>query len=155
MGPAAFHVGHRPGSDSPPAAPASCDQTGFLRSGQTLAYRTSRVPPVARGSIDRFAPVRASRQDGEAMTLMLSRRVMLSCGGMLLCSAALATPEDTPKPASLAGQLLVATQQMGDPRFRHAVILMVKHDKTGALGIVINRPIEELTLAKLMQGLGQ
>jgi len=55
------------------------------------------------------------------MTLMLSRRVMLSCGGMLLSAAALATPEDTPKPASLAGQLLVATQQMGDPRFRHAV----------------------------------
>jgi putative transcriptional regulator len=89
------------------------------------------------------------------MSLMLSRRVMLSCGGMLLSAAALATTEDTPKPASLAGQLLVATQQMGDPRFRHAVILMVKHDKTGALGIVINRPIEELTLAKLMQGLGQ
>jgi putative transcriptional regulator len=57
--------------------------------------------------------------------------------------------------ASLAGQLLVASPDIGDPRFRHAVILIVQHDKTGALGIVINRPAEELPLAKLLQALGQ
>jgi putative transcriptional regulator len=91
----------------------------------------------------------------QPMTLVLSRRVMLSCGGILLCSSALATPEDTPKPASLAGQLLVATQEMGDPRFRQAVILMVKHDKTGALGITVNHPVEEMPMAKLMKLLGQ
>lgn len=89
------------------------------------------------------------------MTLMLPRRVMLSCGGMLLCSAAWATPEDAQKPASLAGQLLIATDAMGDPRFRHSVILMAKHDKTGALGVAVNRPIEPMPLAKLMALLGQ
>ena len=31
---------------------------------------------------------------------------------------------------------------MSDPRFRHTVILMVRHNKDGALGIVINRPAE-------------
>lgn len=64
------------------------------------------------------------------MTLILSRRVVLSCGGMVpLCPAAWATPEDASKSTSLAGQLLVATDAMGDPRFRHSVILLAKHDK--------------------------
>lgn len=89
------------------------------------------------------------------MTHMLSRRVLLSCGGMLLCPAVRATPEDASKPVSLAGQLLVATDAMGDPRFRRSVILMAKHDKTGALGVTVNRPIEQMQLTKLMALLGQ
>jgi putative transcriptional regulator len=97
----------------------------------------------------------ASRQDTDAMTLMLSRRVLLSCGGMLLCPAVFATPEDAAKPTSLAGQLLVATDAMGDPRFRHSVILLAKHDKTGALGVAVNHPIEQMPLTKLMALLGQ
>ena len=66
-------------------------------------------------------------------------------------------PEVTPTPrdSSLAGQLLVAEPDMGDPRFQHVVILMVQHSKTGALGIIINRPIEERTLASLLQAIGQ
>ena len=65
-----------------------------------------------------------------------------------------ATPEATRRPHSLAGQLLVAEPEMSDPRFRHTVILMVQHDKNGALGIVINRPIDEMPLAKLLDALG-
>lgn len=89
------------------------------------------------------------------MTLMLSRRVLLSCGGMLLFPAAWATPEDASKPISLAGQLLIATDAMGDPRFRRSVILMAKHDKSGALGVTVNRPIEQMQMTKLMVLLGQ
>src|SRR5258708_36205753 len=44
---------------------------------------------------------------------------------------------------------------MGDPRFRHAVILIVRHDKEGALGIVINRPVEERPLASLLEAMGE
>ena len=55
-----------------------------------------------------------------------------------------------PRPgASLAGQLLVATREMSDPRFRQTVILMAQHNEDGALGVVINRPLQELPLAKL------
>ena len=43
---------------------------------------------------------------------------------------------------------------MSDPRFRHTVILMVRHNKDGALGIVINRPARELPVAKLLDALG-
>jgi putative transcriptional regulator len=87
-----------------------------------------------------------------------SRRVMLWFGALLmspmLFTAALSKPEDTRPGASLAGQLLVATPEMGDPRFRHAVILMVQHDSKGALGIVINRPVEQVPAAKLLDALG-
>ncbi len=56
--------------------------------------------------------------------------------------------------ASLAGQLLVAAPTMGDPRFAHAVILVVRQDRSGAFGIVINHPIEERSVASLLTATG-
>ncbi len=56
--------------------------------------------------------------------------------------------------SSLAGQLLIAAPGMGDPRFAQTVILMVRHDRTGAFGIVINRPMGERSLAGLLAALG-
>ena len=56
---------------------------------------------------------------------------------------------------SLAGQLLVATPEMGDPRFSKTVIVMVRHDHTGALGLVINKLIGSSTLADLLAGFGE
>lgn len=56
---------------------------------------------------------------------------------------------------SLAGQLLIASPKMADPRFYRAVILMVRHDTGGALGIVINRPAEERSIAGLLGALGE
>lgn len=73
----------------------------------------------------------------------------------MLPAAGLAAPEQARPGASLAGQLVVATTDMSDPRFQRTVILMAQHSKEGALGIVINRPIEELPLAKLLTMLGQ
>jgi putative transcriptional regulator len=69
-------------------------------------------------------------------------------------NVALSKPEDARPGASLAGQLLVATPEMSDPRFRRTVILMVRHNKDGALGIAINRPAKELPVAKLLEALG-
>jgi len=68
--------------------------------------------------------------------------------------AALPNAADTPRHDSLAGQLLIAAPNMPDPRFYQTVILMVRHDKDGALGIVINRPLRERSLASLLQALG-
>lgn len=42
----------------------------------------------------------------------------------------------------LAGRLLVATPRLADPNFRRAVVLMLDHSSEGALGIVVNRPLE-------------
>ena len=92
------------------------------------------------------------------MTLVRSRRVALGFGVLLaspaLFSAALSKPEDVRPGASLAGQLLVATPDMSDPRFRQTVILMAQHNGDGALGIVINRPLKEMPVAKLLDTLG-
>jgi putative transcriptional regulator len=73
----------------------------------------------------------------------------------ILLATALPAPADTPQRASLAGQLLVAAPAMGDPRFRQTVILMVRHDRTGAFGIIVNRPVGEHPLADLLAALGQ
>ena len=51
---------------------------------------------------------------------------------------------------SLAGQLLVAMPQMGDPRFARSVIYLCTHSgDAGAMGLVINKVLGSLTLAEL------
>ncbi len=52
--------------------------------------------------------------------------------------------------SSLAGQLLVAMPQMGDPRFARSVIYMCAHSgDAGAMGLVINKVVGSLTMAEL------
>jgi putative transcriptional regulator len=72
-----------------------------------------------------------------------------------LVDAALEAPREVPAQTSLAGQLLIASPSMGDPRFTQTVVLMARHDKTGAFGIVINRPVGERPLASLLEALGE
>lgn len=69
--------------------------------------------------------------------------------------AALPTPDETPARISLAGQLLIASPGMGDPRFDHTVILVVQHSQSGAVGLVINRPLGDRPLASLLEILGE
>lgn len=42
----------------------------------------------------------------------------------------------------LAGQLLVATPGLIEDTFRRTVILLLRHDDDGALGLILNRPLE-------------
>src|SRR5215471_20686697 len=91
------------------------------------------------------------------MFLMASRRsifafLVLSLPGMLFAAAS--HPAEAPAPPSLKGQLLIATPAMRDTRFDRAVILMVRHDGDGALGIVINRPLGEKPLAEILAAFG-
>lgn len=63
--------------------------------------------------------------------------------------------QETPSEAKgLAGQLLVATPAMSDPRFVETVIFMVKHDASGAMGLVVNRPVGEIAMTDLLKELG-
>jgi putative transcriptional regulator len=51
---------------------------------------------------------------------------------------------------SLAGQLLVAMPQMGDPRFARSVIYLCTHSSdAGAMGLVVNKVLGSLTVAEL------
>lgn len=83
----------------------------------------------------------------------ISRRAVVSF--IASVAPAFATPEITPGDTTLAGQLLIATPAMGDPRFAKTVILMVRHSKAGAMGITINRPIGQRPLADLLRAIGQ
>jgi len=47
---------------------------------------------------------------------------------------------------SFQGQLLIASPKLFDPNFFRSVILLVQHGENGALGLVLNRPLE-MTIA--------
>ncbi len=59
-----------------------------------------------------------------------------------------------PKAGSIAGQFLVATDELRDPRFVRTVVYMVRHEAGGAMGLVVNRPVGETPLADLLDRLG-
>jgi putative transcriptional regulator len=54
----------------------------------------------------------------------------------------------------LKGRILIAMPGIGDPRFERAVLLLCSHDGEHAMGIVLNRPLEGLSIAGLLQRLG-
>jgi putative transcriptional regulator len=43
---------------------------------------------------------------------------------------------------SLKGQLLIAGGRLYDDDFRHTVVLIGSHDQTGAVGVILNRPLD-------------
>jgi putative transcriptional regulator len=59
----------------------------------------------------------------------------VACGG---CSAETVVTEASME--SLSGKLLVASPRLNDPNFSRTVVLLVEHDRGGALGLVLNRP---------------
>jgi putative transcriptional regulator len=89
-------------------------------------------------------------------------RPLATTGAALLLALALvstgAAPERAPAPQpvaeTLGGQLLVATAQLQDPRFVRTVVYLVRHDASGAMGLIVNRRVGEMPLAALMQQLG-
>ena len=54
---------------------------------------------------------------------------------------------------SLAPGLLLAMPQLLDPNFHHAVILVTQHDEDGAIGFIVNRPLE-VPVAEVLKELG-
>jgi putative transcriptional regulator len=86
-----------------------------------------------------------------------SLRLLVTFAALLAPAAlfgAAPTTVDTPQGQFLTGQFLVATPEMGDPRFHETVILMVRHSKDGAMGLIINRPAGDQKLSRILQDLG-
>ncbi len=54
----------------------------------------------------------------------------------------------------LAGQLLVAMPQMQDPRFQRSVIYICAHTAEGAMGLMVNRLLDQLSFPDLLEQLG-
>jgi putative transcriptional regulator len=60
---------------------------------------------------------------------------------------------DTASTQPLTGQLLIAMPGMGDPRFEYAVVMLCAHSDEGAMGIIINKRVPDLTLDELLEQL--
>ncbi|NOG71354.1 YqgE/AlgH family protein [Roseicella sp. DB1501] len=54
----------------------------------------------------------------------------------------------------LGGQVLIAMPSMQDPRFARSVICLCAHSPDGAMGIVLNKPLEGLSFDELLKQLG-
>jgi len=84
----------------------------------------------------------------------MPRSVRLLLISLLALGGAAEQPADAATGDPLVGQFLVATPELQDPNFYHTVVLVVRHDETGAMGLVINRMIAKGPLGKLLEGLG-
>ncbi|MGB4909912.1 MAG: YqgE/AlgH family protein [Tabrizicola sp.] len=53
----------------------------------------------------------------------------------------------------LAGQILIAMPGMADPRFERSVVLLCAHSEEGAMGLIVNKPLQELSFSGLLEHL--
>src|SRR5262249_15754748 len=70
---------------------------------------------------------------------------------VITVATAFATDQDGPW---LTGQFLVATEQLSSPPFARTVIYLILHDASGAMGLIVNRPVGEVPLARLLDSFG-
>ncbi|MDJ0943041.1 MAG: YqgE/AlgH family protein [Kiloniellales bacterium] len=54
----------------------------------------------------------------------------------------------------LAGRLLIAREDLRDPNFDRTVVFMLRHDRRGAMGLVINRRLGQVPLQVLLDEMG-
>ncbi len=69
-------------------------------------------------------------------------------GSMVVIAALLAMPLWAAE--SVSGRFLVAEPDLGGSPFGQTVILMFEHGDAGAVGVVVNRPVEELALSDIV-----
>ncbi|MEM9786785.1 MAG: YqgE/AlgH family protein [Pseudomonadota bacterium] len=53
----------------------------------------------------------------------------------------------------LTGKLLVAMPGMGDPRFTRSVVYICAHDADGSMGLIVNKPQQEVDFSNLLEEL--
>lgn len=65
------------------------------------------------------------------------------------------TTRSPPEPAGgyLTGELLIAMPGMQDPRFDHSVVCLCAHSAEGAMGLVVNRPLDGMMFDDLLRQL--
>ncbi len=60
---------------------------------------------------------------------------------------------NAPQQDFLAGQLLIAMPNMGDPRFERSVILICAHDTDHAMGVIVNKRLDDVEFPDLLDQL--
>jgi putative transcriptional regulator len=57
--------------------------------------------------------------------------------------------------SSTQGKLLIASPRLADPNFARSVVLMIQHGEQGALGLILNRPLQITVNEVCKQSLGE
>jgi putative transcriptional regulator len=87
---------------------------------------------------------------------MLNSNTPTAKGPITLSSKTLLSPniiDGTAQSGYLAGQLLVATPVIDGGGFQKSVIYIFAHSAEGAMGLIINQPVERINYASLLEGL--
>jgi putative transcriptional regulator len=87
---------------------------------------------------------------------ILSYSLLRLCSQLLVIAALAQAPQAVAaeQENSLTGRLLVALPNMKDPRFSESVVYIVKHDREGAFGLVINRVLTSAPIEEVLAGFG-
>jgi putative transcriptional regulator len=59
----------------------------------------------------------------------------------------------TTVPSDLTAKLLIAMPGMGDPRFAGSVVFLCSHSGEGAMGLIVNKRMDEVTFSELLEQL--
>ncbi|MGC8201554.1 YqgE/AlgH family protein [Aliiroseovarius sp. PTFE2010] len=59
----------------------------------------------------------------------------------------------TDDPIDLTGKLLIAMPGMSDARFEKSVVYLCAHSSEGAMGLIVNKPLPDLSLSALLDQL--
>jgi putative transcriptional regulator len=69
---------------------------------------------------------------------------ILALAALAMLGASVAEPQPRHRPW-LTGRLLVADASLRDPNFYRTVIYLIRHDADGAFGLIVNRPLGEVS----------
>jgi len=95
-----------------------------------------------------------SRDFKRGVVIAVALAAMAMTFAVPVVRAALPLTPDISGPTSFTGQLLIASPVLRDSPFERAVVLVAQHDRDGALGIVINRPLNVRPIAALLEAFG-
>lgn len=73
---------------------------------------------------------------------------LAAMAALALCLPGLGSAADAPA-APAPGMLLVASGTLDDPNFRRSVVLLLRTDHHGAMGLIINRPMANAPLLEM------
>lgn len=65
----------------------------------------------------------------------------------------MSAPEPPSAPVDLTGKMLIAMPGMGDPRFAHSLVYLCAHGTEGAMGLIVNKPAQDLRMSDLLDHL--
>ncbi|MGB8276110.1 MAG: YqgE/AlgH family protein [Alphaproteobacteria bacterium] len=109
---------------------------------------------MTRGTLRRVIAARVRPSAPILALCALAALFGLFVGSGLLAAPDPAESEGSRAGQSLAGRLLVAAPGMDDAHFKDTVILMVRHNDQGALGIIVNKVLGTYPAAEVLREFG-